>query len=98
MAKFNKLLRKVALHDEDDDSILRLPELYYVPYDKVCLVYSHNLNMHIFIQTDMEYQHPHSQDRCPGKKRQTMWAQSLFILGGLLSDVGGANSIMGWGW
>ena len=48
------------------------------------------------MQTDMEYQHPHSQDRCPGKKRQTMWAQSLYILGGLLSDVGGASCLTGW--
>ena len=39
----------------------------------------------------MEYQDPHSQERCPGKKRQTMWAQSLYILGNLLSDVGGAG-------
>ena len=46
----------------------------------------------IFIQTDMEYQEPHSQDRCPGKKRQTIWAQSLYILGGLLSEVGGARA------
>ena len=41
VAKFAKLLRKVVLHDEDNDSIVRLPELYYVPYDKVCLVYIH---------------------------------------------------------
>lgn len=45
MTKFNKLLRKVIIHDEDDDSIVRLPELYYVPYDKVCLVYSHYLDI-----------------------------------------------------
>ena len=37
IAKFTKLLRKVILHDDDDDGIVRLPELYYVPYDKVCL-------------------------------------------------------------
>jgi len=116
MAKFNKLLRKVVLHDEDDDSVQRLPELYYVPYDKVYLVYSHWVDVQlyifltikfyslkgvlvfriIFVQTDMEYQHPHSQDRCSGKKRQTMWAQSLFILGGLLSEVGVASSLV-WG-
>lgn len=41
VTKFNKILRKIVLHDEDDDSVQRLPELYYVPYDKVCLVYSH---------------------------------------------------------
>lgn len=45
VTKFNKLLRKVIIHDEDDDSIVRLPELYYVPYDKVCLVYSHYLDI-----------------------------------------------------
>lgn len=38
IAKYTKLLRKVILHDEDDDGIERLPELYYVPYDKVCLI------------------------------------------------------------
>ena len=43
------------------------------------------------MQTDMEYEDPHSQDRCHGKKKQTMWAQSLYILGKLLSDVGGAG-------
>lgn len=42
----------------------------------------------------MEYQEPHSQDRCPGKKRQTIWAQSLYILGGLLSEVGRARSLV----
>ena len=52
MAKFYKLLQKVALRDEDDDNVLRLPELYYVPYDKVRLVYSHHLNMCICLYPD----------------------------------------------
>ena len=39
------------------------------------------------LQTDMEYQHPHSQERVAGYKRQTAWAQSLYILGELLYNV-----------
>ena len=38
VAKFTKLLRKVVLHHDHDDGIVHLPELYYVPYDKVCLI------------------------------------------------------------
>ncbi|XP_065885747.1 phosphorylase b kinase regulatory subunit alpha, liver isoform-like [Dysidea avara] len=68
--KYKKAIHKLALHDEEDYTLTQIPELYYVPYDK----------------TDMEYQHPHSQERCPGRKRQTTWAQSLFILGELLYD------------
>jgi len=94
----------VALHDDEDFTLIQIPELYYVPYDKVCglvCVLCVCVCVHACVwcmcdrirldfpplQTDMEYQRPHSQERCPGHKRQTTWAQSLFILGELLFDV-----------
>eukprot|EP00123_Amoebidium_parasiticum_P014558 comp22555_c0_seq1/m.34320 comp22555_c0_seq1/g.34320 ORF comp22555_c0_seq1/g.34320 comp22555_c0_seq1/m.34320 type:complete len:1285 (-) comp22555_c0_seq1:310-4164(-) len=47
-----------------------LPMFYYVPHEKV----------------QAEYQNPHSQERLPSNKAPFLWAQSLFILGALLSS------------
>ncbi|XP_038055088.1 phosphorylase b kinase regulatory subunit alpha, liver isoform-like isoform X2 [Patiria miniata] len=52
------------------DSTKVVPELYYVPKDKVGL----------------EYKNPHSQDRLPGGKIPHIWGQSLYILGLLLQE------------
>jgi phosphorylase kinase alpha/beta subunit len=47
-----------------------LPELYIVPNEAIAA----------------ERQHPHSQTRIPNENIPLVWAQSLFILGGLLQD------------
>jgi phosphorylase kinase alpha/beta subunit len=47
-----------------------IPELYFVPWEFV----------------NAEYHNPHSQRRKHGKKIQSMWSQSLYILSGLLLD------------
>jgi phosphorylase kinase alpha/beta subunit len=47
-----------------------LPELYYVPLDKI----------------DLERQSPHSQTRLPNENVPLVWAQSLYFLGQLLAD------------
>ena len=47
-----------------------LPELYYVPADKV----------------DAEREAPHSQDRVPNDNVPLVWAQSLYLVGALLHD------------
>lgn len=47
-----------------------LPELYFVPQSAVAA----------------EKQHPHSQTRLPNENVPLVWAQSLFILSGLLQD------------
>lgn len=52
------------------NDLVYVPELYLVPEDKVPL----------------EYKTPHSQPRVPSAKVQHMWAQSLYILCGLLRD------------
>eukprot|EP00731_Ephydatia_muelleri_P030533 Em0022g47a len=52
------------------NDLIYVPELYLVPEDKVPL----------------EYKTPHSQPRVPSAKVQHMWAQSLYILCGLLRD------------
>ncbi|XP_022091579.1 probable phosphorylase b kinase regulatory subunit alpha isoform X2 [Acanthaster planci] len=52
------------------DSTKVVPELYYVPKDKVAL----------------EYKNPHSQDRLPGGKIPHIWGQSFYILGLLLQE------------
>lgn len=38
------------------------------------------------MQVPLEYKTPHSQPRVPSAKVQHMWAQSLYILCGLLRD------------
>ncbi|XP_033631487.1 probable phosphorylase b kinase regulatory subunit alpha isoform X1 [Asterias rubens] len=52
------------------DSTKAIPELYYVPKDKVAL----------------EYKNPHSQDRVAGGKIPHIWGQALYILGLLLQE------------
>ncbi|XP_063970677.1 phosphorylase b kinase regulatory subunit alpha, liver isoform-like [Lytechinus pictus] len=47
-----------------------IPELFYVPADKV----------------ELEYKNPNSQDRLPGGKMPHLWGQSLYILGCLLRE------------
>lgn len=37
-------------------------------------------------QVSWEYLNPHSQQRVPGRKKQHMWSQSLYILCGLLGE------------
>uniref|UniRef100_A0A3P8TB66 Phosphorylase b kinase regulatory subunit n=1 Tax=Amphiprion percula TaxID=161767 RepID=A0A3P8TB66_AMPPE len=52
------------------DGIRLVPELYSVPADKV----------------EEEYRNPHSVERVPMGKCPLKWAQSLYILGNLLSE------------
>ncbi|XP_051800095.1 phosphorylase b kinase regulatory subunit alpha, skeletal muscle isoform isoform X4 [Acanthochromis polyacanthus] len=52
------------------DGIRLVPELYSVPADKV----------------EEEYRNPHSVERVPMGKCPLTWAQSLYILGNLLSE------------
>jgi phosphorylase kinase alpha/beta subunit len=47
-----------------------LPELYYVPSDKIAA----------------EKQSPHSQTRLPNENVPLVWAQSLYLLGQMISD------------
>jgi phosphorylase kinase alpha/beta subunit len=68
IAKFSEMLDKVVVHDERE--LPHIPELYYVPVDKV----------------EEEYRRPHSQERCWGTKWQSMWAQSLYIISKLLQQ------------
>ncbi|XP_071951330.1 phosphorylase b kinase regulatory subunit alpha, skeletal muscle isoform-like isoform X2 [Antedon mediterranea] len=53
-----------------ENGIKGVPELYYVPEEKV----------------DLEYKNPHSQKREAGGKMPHMWGQSLYILGCLLKE------------
>ncbi|XP_071846490.1 probable phosphorylase b kinase regulatory subunit alpha isoform X4 [Apostichopus japonicus] len=64
-------------HDAIDDLMIYLPdaskvipELYYVPEEKV----------------DLEYKTPGSQDRKPGGQVPHLWSQSLFILAMLMKE------------
>jgi phosphorylase kinase alpha/beta subunit len=54
----------------DRDGLQLLPELYYVPDDRV----------------DAERKTPQSQPRLPNENIPLVWAQSLFLLGQMLSD------------
>lgn len=54
----------------DQDDQQLLPELYFVPLPAVA----------------SEKQHPHSQTRVPNQNVPLVWAQSLYILSGLLQD------------
>ena len=110
MAKFYKLLQKVALRDEDDDNVLRLPELYYVPYDKVRLVYSHhlylssprltwNINIHTAKTAVLG-----RRDRQCGLNLCSFLEDSYLMWVGLIAYQGGASSMdragsssVGWG-
>jgi phosphorylase kinase alpha/beta subunit len=52
------------------DGLKLLPELYYVPQDKI----------------EAERQLPHSQSRLPNENVPLVWAQSLYYLGQMLSE------------
>ncbi|HEY9674896.1 MAG TPA: glycoside hydrolase family 15 protein [Waterburya sp.] len=52
------------------DGLKLLPELYYVPADKI----------------EAERRLPHSQQRLPNENVPLVWAQSLYLLGQLLSE------------
>ncbi len=54
----------------EQDGLHLLPELYYVPEDKIKL----------------ERVSPHSQSRLPNENIPLVWAQSLYVLGKLLSE------------
>lgn len=54
----------------EQDGWLLLPELYYVPEDKIAA----------------ERANPHSQSRLPNENLPLVWAQSLYILGELLAE------------
>ncbi|XP_062513812.1 phosphorylase b kinase regulatory subunit alpha, skeletal muscle isoform-like [Corticium candelabrum] len=66
--EYRSLLDKLIL--QQDDLLVYLPELYYVPRDKV----------------DLEKATPHSQERLPGGKVPHLWGQSLYIVGCLLQE------------
>ncbi|ESO88485.1 hypothetical protein LOTGIDRAFT_179098 [Lottia gigantea] len=53
-----------------DDGVPMIPELYYVPADKV----------------DGEYKKPNSQKRVYGGKLPHMWSQSMYILGRMMYE------------
>ncbi|MGB0713368.1 MAG: glycoside hydrolase family 15 protein, partial [Gammaproteobacteria bacterium] len=59
---------ELCLADVDGQGLL--PELYFVPMDKV----------------EAEREHPHSQTRQPNENVPLVWAQSLYILGTLVHD------------
>jgi len=61
--------RLEGLMQERDGQRL-LPELYFVPADRV----------------DAERAHPHSQERQPNDNVPLVWAQSLFLVGALLQE------------
>jgi phosphorylase kinase alpha/beta subunit len=54
----------------DRDGLLLLPELYYVPEEAI----------------EAEKQAPHSQLRLPNENVPLVWAQSLYLLGQMLSE------------
>ena len=54
----------------EQNGVKLLPELYYVPEDKV----------------EAERQNPHSQTRLPNENVPLVWAQSLYYLGQMLSE------------
>ncbi len=65
--KYRQLLADVLV---ERDGIQLLPELYYVPADKIAA----------------EKAQPHSQPRLPNDNLPLVWAQSLYFLGELLGD------------
>ena len=92
VTEYRKKLEDVVLRD-GEDGIVTVPELYLVPEDKVGQTsfphspFPHSPFPHsLCVQVWKEYQEPHSQDRVPGRKRQHMWSQSLYILCGLLQE------------
>ena len=54
----------------DGDGLRLLPELYYVPIDKI----------------EAERQNPQSQQRLPNENVPLVWAQSLYLLGQMLHE------------
>ncbi|XP_046368664.1 probable phosphorylase b kinase regulatory subunit alpha isoform X4 [Haliotis rufescens] len=66
--KYRQRLDDVMMKTEDGVPIM--PELYYVPGDKV----------------DEEYKKPNSQKRLSGGKIPQMWGQSMYILGRLIYE------------
>ncbi|XP_067663658.1 probable phosphorylase b kinase regulatory subunit alpha isoform X3 [Haliotis asinina] len=66
--KYRQRLDEVMMKTEDGVPIM--PELYYVPGDKV----------------DDEYKKPNSQKRLSGGKIPQMWGQSMYILGRLIYE------------
>jgi len=81
------------------DGLRLVPELYSVPPDKVMtssLVFLTRVRFNavlrplfvcLFVQVEEEYLNPHSVERVPLGKCPLKWAQSLYILGNLLSEV-----------
>lgn len=65
--KYRGLLANILV---ERDGIQLLPELYYVPKDRIAA----------------EKQEPHSQTRVPNDNLPLVWAQSLYFLGKLLDD------------
>ncbi|XP_077984081.1 phosphorylase b kinase regulatory subunit alpha, liver isoform-like isoform X2 [Glandiceps talaboti] len=66
--EYREALNEILLNSEDGFKIV--PELYYVPQDKV----------------ELEYKEPHTQERVPGGKIPQMWGTSMYILGCLLQE------------
>lgn len=66
--EYKALLEPLLLFDQEGYPLV--PELYYVPSDRVAA----------------EREHPHTQERLPSAKVPLMWAQSLYILGCLLDE------------
>ncbi|KAI8348433.1 glycosyl hydrolases family 15-domain-containing protein [Choanephora cucurbitarum] len=56
--------------DNDSVNVPLLPELYYVPAERV----------------EAERKNPHSQKRVPNENVPLVWANSLYFLGGLISE------------
>ncbi|MBD2084712.1 glycoside hydrolase family 15 protein [Trichocoleus sp. ST-U3] len=54
----------------EQDGLRLLPELYYVPAEKI----------------EAERQNPHTQPRLPNENIPLVWAQSLYLLGEMLSE------------
>ncbi|XP_070553673.1 phosphorylase b kinase regulatory subunit alpha, liver isoform-like isoform X3 [Ptychodera flava] len=67
-SEYREALNDILLTTEDGHKVV--PELYYVPADKV----------------DAEYRDPHSQERLPGGKIPQMWGTSLYIVSSLLQE------------
>ncbi|XP_028397532.1 phosphorylase b kinase regulatory subunit alpha, liver isoform-like [Dendronephthya gigantea] len=65
--KYQDMLDAIIIKD---DGVNLMPELYYVPLNKV----------------DLEKEKPHSQPRVLGGKLPHIWSQSLYLVGCLLSE------------
>ncbi|MGD1902278.1 MAG: glycoside hydrolase family 15 protein [Geitlerinemataceae cyanobacterium] len=68
--KATEYRQKLEAVTVDRDGWALLPEVYYVPADRI----------------EAERQNPHSQDRQPNDNLPLVWAQSLFWLGKLMDD------------